>query len=556
MPLVIGPGIVVRGGITVSSEPTYTFTAPATSTVVEGNTITYSITTTDVGSATLYFTIEAVSGTVNNADFSSPVNAVSAGGAVSITNNAGTFTLTLADDLTSETESFLVRLRTGSTSGPIVATSNTITTADITYAFSAPATATVNEGSTINYTVSTTNFGSGTLYFTIEGVSGTINNADFSSPANAVSAGGEVTITSNSGSFSLTISNDVTTEGTESYRVNLRKTSTSGTIVATSNTTTISDSSKPFDGGSWRTTSNIFDEPGQTVVQTQNAVIVGGTFFYRRSTVAPTTLTPIGTWSKVANGGGQTAFSAQGDSVTLLQDGGNLKRSTDGGATFTTVASPPAFQIIQLAWSGSIFCAGGSNGNIATSSDGITWTLRTGLKSTTFGTQTVLCLAFGGGQFLAIGNSSAGCATSPDGITWTYRAGLSTSGFGNSPGSRYALGYSTGLGLWAVGSGTNPGGVAYSSDGITWGYGTGLATAWGLSRTALTMVGTSSHLLAFGDQGFLARSTNGSTWTNLMGIRNSSSGTFVSGGQAIFTGSATLYAGNYGGSSGGLLVSP
>lgn len=558
-----GPIVATSNTITIGENiPTYAFTTPATSTVVEGNTITYTVATTFVANGTnLYWTIEAVSGTVNNADFSSPASAVTAGGSVTINSNAATFTLTLADDLTSETESFLVRLRTDSTSGTIVATSNTITTADITYAFTAPATATVDEGSTISYTVSTTNFGSGTLYWTIEGVSGTINDADFSSPASAVSAGGSVTITANSGSFSLTISNDVTTEGTESYRVNLRKTSTSGTIVATSNTTTITDSSKPYDGATWRSSTNILDSPTNSVVKTQNAVVLGGNYYTYRSTVAPGTLTPLSTWTKTllyANGGPST-WAVQGGNVTLIdQANGNVARSTDGGASFTLSTGFPTFYVFIVAWNGSVFCAAGANGQIATSPDGLTWTNRTGLSSTAFGSsQNVNCIGWGGGQFVVIGGAG-GCATSPDGITWTYRAGLSQTSWGASgfPSSKHALAYSTGLGLWAVASGSNSGGMAWSADGVSWSYGTGLVTTWGGARAAYTMVGTSSHLLAFGDQGYLARSTNGSTWTNLMGIRNTSSGTFVSGGQAIFTGSNILYAGNYGGSSGGLLVSP
>ena len=107
----------------------------------------------------------------------------------------------------------------------------------------APNSTSVNEGATVTFTVTTVNFGSGTLYWTLAGVSGTINNADFSSPANAVTAGGSVTITSNSGTFAVVLSNDLTTEGAESFRANLRTGSTAGTIVATSATVTVADTS-------------------------------------------------------------------------------------------------------------------------------------------------------------------------------------------------------------------------------------------------------------------------------------------------------------------------
>ena len=54
MPLIIGSGITIEGNISVLSSPTYTYTAPATGTANEGQSITYNITTTFVGSATLY----------------------------------------------------------------------------------------------------------------------------------------------------------------------------------------------------------------------------------------------------------------------------------------------------------------------------------------------------------------------------------------------------------------------------------------------------------------------------------------------------------------------
>ena len=123
----------------------------------------------------------------------------------------------------------------------VSASSNPVTPT-VSYAV-APGSTSANEGTTVTFTVTTVNFGSGTLYWTLEGISGTINNADFSSPASAVTAGGSVTITSNSGSFAVVLSNDTTTEGAESFRANLRTGSTTGTVVATSATVTVADTS-------------------------------------------------------------------------------------------------------------------------------------------------------------------------------------------------------------------------------------------------------------------------------------------------------------------------
>jgi hypothetical protein len=111
-----------------------------------------------------------------------------------------------------------------------------------TYSIS-PSTTSLNEGSSVTFNITTTNFGSGTLYWTLEGVSGTINNSDFSSPANAVTSGGSVSITNNSGSFAVTLSNDSSTEGTESFLARLRSGSTSGATVASSSTISVGDTS-------------------------------------------------------------------------------------------------------------------------------------------------------------------------------------------------------------------------------------------------------------------------------------------------------------------------
>ena len=85
----------------------------------EGDTITITITTVFIVDGTvLYWT---TSGTSTGADFSDGVTS----GSVTITNNTGTVTRTLLSDLVTEgTETFVFELRTGSTSGPIVATTS------------------------------------------------------------------------------------------------------------------------------------------------------------------------------------------------------------------------------------------------------------------------------------------------------------------------------------------------------------------------------------------------------------------------------------------------
>jgi hypothetical protein len=107
------------------------------------------------------------------------------------------------------------------------------------YSISASTTS-VNEGSGVTFTVTTTNVDGGTtLYWTTNQVSGTINTSDFNDSATS----GSFTISGGSGTITRTLSNDLTTEGSESFQLQIRTESTSGTIVATSPTITISDTS-------------------------------------------------------------------------------------------------------------------------------------------------------------------------------------------------------------------------------------------------------------------------------------------------------------------------
>jgi len=77
----------------------------------------------------LYWTIEEISGTITEEDFTTGIS-----GSVTINSNAASFTITVAADITEEgEESFIVRLRTGSTSGTIVANSSTIVINDTSF---------------------------------------------------------------------------------------------------------------------------------------------------------------------------------------------------------------------------------------------------------------------------------------------------------------------------------------------------------------------------------------------------------------------------------------
>jgi hypothetical protein len=111
-----------------------------------------------------------------------------------------------------------------------------------------PAANNVNEGSSLTFTVSGSNIVNGTYYWTV------------SRPEDFSVSSGSFTITSNSGSFSVTPTADTTTEGAETFTVSIRSGSTSGTILQTSSSVTINDTSLTPD------VTSFFGASGQSIV--------------------------------------------------------------------------------------------------------------------------------------------------------------------------------------------------------------------------------------------------------------------------------------------------
>ena len=103
--------------------PTYSVSA-STSSVVEGASVSFTVTTTNVGSATLYWTN---AGTTTGTDFSDGQNS----GSISVVSNSGYFSRTLVNDGISDSgETVVIQIRTGSTSGTVVATASTVSVTD------------------------------------------------------------------------------------------------------------------------------------------------------------------------------------------------------------------------------------------------------------------------------------------------------------------------------------------------------------------------------------------------------------------------------------------
>jgi AraC-like DNA-binding protein len=96
--------------------------------------------------------------------------------------------------------------------------------------------ASIDEGSVGTFNVVTTNVPNGTtLYWTVNHSS--TANADFTAYS------GSFTVSSNAGAFTISPAADSTTEGAETFTVSIRSTSISGTVLATSGTKTVNDTS-------------------------------------------------------------------------------------------------------------------------------------------------------------------------------------------------------------------------------------------------------------------------------------------------------------------------
>lgn len=232
VPFVTPPVVVVTSAVVT----------PSTTTPSEGTTITVNIVGTNTPNGTYFYSLEEelATGAVTGADFTSGLLT----GSFTISGNTGSFPLTVTRDfLTEGTETFTVYVRTGSTSGPIIGASAEIAIQDtsITPVFTVTP-GSINEGSAGSFTVQ--NVGpDGTYFFTV--LNGTTANADFSAVSGSfVVSGSTGGIDNGSGSFNITPVFDYTTEGAQTFQVQVRSGSTSGPVIVTSNSVTINDTSQ------------------------------------------------------------------------------------------------------------------------------------------------------------------------------------------------------------------------------------------------------------------------------------------------------------------------
>jgi hypothetical protein len=225
------------GGLFQSGNaPTYSIVGSAT-TIQEGGTVNFTVNTTNVGSGTtLYYNIV---GNVSAADFADNLLV----GSFEINNGIGTITKVAANDILENeiTEGFIVNVSTGSTTGGIVTTSSPathITNLGLPSATITPSATSVNEGSSVSFTVNTIN-ATGTLYYS---TGGTATAEDFSNNSttgsfNVVSTGATTGI----GTIVRSIATDAVLDGDETFNIVVRTGSTSGPGIVTSSDVTIGD---------------------------------------------------------------------------------------------------------------------------------------------------------------------------------------------------------------------------------------------------------------------------------------------------------------------------
>lgn len=238
-----GKNLVVKGLGGALLEPTSASiysVGVSTNSVNEGSSVDITVNTTDVDAGTtLYYSTNTT--TASAADFTDnsltgSFTVVSTGS----TTGVGTITRSITSDAISEsTEKFIIEVREGSISGTKVAETQNISIKSVdSYYTITPSAASVNEGSSVSFTVNTIN-ATGTLYYS---TSGTATAEDFSNNSTTgsftvVSTGATTGI----GTIVRSIATDAVLDGDETFNISVRAGSESGTIVATSSDVTIGD---------------------------------------------------------------------------------------------------------------------------------------------------------------------------------------------------------------------------------------------------------------------------------------------------------------------------
>ena len=402
----------VQAGV-VDPTPTYSLT-PAANNIDEGSSLTIDVSGTNITNGTYYWTISDGMGGDFGTNF----------GSFNITSNAGSFTVTPTADTTTEgSETFTVSIRSGSTVGPVLETTSTIT---------------INDTSTTPAPI-INSFSGKVISFGAAGGSSTSNLV----PSYASGSIATFTGTANpSGNFiGATYPNwlggaVVTSSGSRILLIHsLRGVTTSTT-----------------DGDNWTDGERLSPNGGTGTVQRWVGLATNstGTWVTVRGGVpaAGTSTTaaystndganwnyitvPEGSWGPVQYGGGRFVCIAS-------NSGGGTIYSTDGinwssGGTLTAALGTGI-----VTWKFNfIYAAGSLNAfyilreavgqlRISSSTDGTSWSTYTNYTATGVAGSGSIYAAWGNGTFVVLQFLSNNSWTSTDGTTWTRNANPFTS---------------------------------------------------------------------------------------------------------------------------------
>ncbi len=213
--------------------------SPSATTVNEGVTITFTITTTNIANGTTVYW-DTVGG-VNAADFTD--NATS--GNINVNNNTATFTRTLVNDLslnqTEGTETFQIRVSDGTS---IVAITPAITVNDTSYAGYTLTTSSTTpaEGTTVTITLSTVGVPNSTLVY-VKAIKND-GSTDYMDSSDIGDRWHTLNVQNNSATWNIPITQDWIVDAGEQFKVIAMTGGYSGTLVATSPVMTIQNT--PF----------------------------------------------------------------------------------------------------------------------------------------------------------------------------------------------------------------------------------------------------------------------------------------------------------------------
>lgn len=329
-------GSPISFNIVDTSKPTYVISTNKTS-VREGDSVVFTVTTTNLpDGSVIYWQIFQTSGTINELDFVDEVIV----GESPIIGNKTTITISISEDRTTEsTERFRLRLaevQFGTPGVEIVAQSSEITIQDtsqtppVEITITVPST--VNEGETVLGQVTTKNIEVPTfLYWKIVPV-GNFNQSDLTFG----SLLGTVTIDElGTGSFNFGILEDFTTEGSESFNIELYQDSDRTIKLKNSSLITVNDTSKSS-SYSISVSPTSVDEGGSVVVTINTTDVPNGTslqyeiYPQERSTdVSPSTGTV-----NVNSNSATFGFSVLADAITEGNETYGIILRRDGSEVF------------------------------------------------------------------------------------------------------------------------------------------------------------------------------------------------------------------------------